>query len=64
MTRTGHKVAVLDVNGQKVTYTKYDVGNFNDRDVSILKVDGTNVTDTSKRLQLPGRPASMQGRTP
>ena len=38
------------------------VGNFNDRDVSILKVDGTNVTDTGKRLQMPGRPASMRGR--
>jgi len=37
------------------------VGNFNDRDVSILKVDGTNVTDTGKRLQLPGHPASMRG---
>lgn len=40
------------------------VGNFLDRDVSILKVEGTTVTDTGKRLQLPGRPASMRGRTP
>ena len=39
------------------------VGNFNDQDVSILKVDGTRVTDTGKRLQLPGHPASMRGRT-
>jgi len=38
------------------------VGNFNDKDVSILKVDGTKVTDTGKRLQLPGHPASMRGR--
>jgi len=30
--------------------------------VSILKVDGTRVTDTGKRLQLPGHPASMRGR--
>jgi DNA-binding beta-propeller fold protein YncE len=40
------------------------VGNFNDSDVSILKVDGTQVTDTGKRLKLPGHPASMRGRTP
>jgi len=38
------------------------VGNFNDKDVSILRVDGTKVTDTGKRLQLPGHPASMSGR--
>lgn len=38
------------------------VGNFLDSDVSILKVDGTSVTDTGKRLQLPGHPASMRGR--
>ena len=37
------------------------VGNFNDKDVSILRVDGTKVTDTGKRLQLPGHPASMRG---
>jgi len=40
------------------------VGNFNDSDVSILKVDGTKVTDTGKRLKLPGHPASMRGRAP
>ena len=38
------------------------VGNFNDQDVSILRVDGTKVTDTGKRLQLPGHPVSMSGR--
>jgi len=38
------------------------VGNFVDNDVSILKVDGTKVTDTGKRLKLPGAPASMRGR--
>ncbi|MGZ3534743.1 MAG: beta-propeller fold lactonase family protein [Thermodesulfobacteriota bacterium] len=38
------------------------VGNFLDNDVSILRVDGTKVTDTGKRLQLPGHPASMRGR--
>jgi len=37
------------------------VGNFLDGDVSILKVDGTKVTDTGKRFQLPGHPASMRG---
>ena len=38
------------------------VGNFIDRDISILKVDGTTVTNTGKTLQLPGHPASMRGR--
>ncbi len=38
------------------------VGNFIDSDVSILKVDGTQVTNTGKRLHLPGHPASMRGR--
>lgn len=38
------------------------VGNFLDSDISILKVDGTTVTDTGKRLQLPGHPASMRSR--
>ena len=39
------------------------VGNYTDRDVSILKVDGTKITDTGKKLKLPGQPASMRGRT-
>lgn len=39
------------------------VGNYTDRDVSILKVDGTTITDTGKKLKLPGQPASMRGRT-
>ena len=38
------------------------VENFNDSDGSILKVEGTTVTNTGKRLQLPGHPASMRGR--
>jgi YVTN family beta-propeller protein len=38
------------------------VGNYTDSDVSILKVDGTQVTDTGKNLKLPGQPASMRGR--
>jgi DNA-binding beta-propeller fold protein YncE len=40
------------------------VGNYMDRDVSILKVDGTTITDTGKKLKLPGQPASMRGRNP
>jgi DNA-binding beta-propeller fold protein YncE len=38
------------------------VGNYTTQDVSILKIDGGNVTDTGKRLSLPGHPASMRGR--
>lgn len=49
--------AVFSPNG-KYLY----VGNFVDGDVSILKVDGTTVSDTGKRLKLPGHPASMRGR--
>jgi DNA-binding beta-propeller fold protein YncE len=36
------------------------VGNFTDQDFSILKVDGTDVTDTGKRFKLPGHPASAR----
>ena len=38
------------------------VGNFLDGDVSILKVAGSKITDTGKRLKLPGHPASMRAR--
>ena len=34
------------------------VGNFTDKDFSILKVNGTDVTDTGKRFAVPGHPAS------
>ena len=37
------------------------VGNFIDQDVSILKVDGDQLTDTGQTLKLPGHPASMRG---
>src|SRR5215468_11662405 len=37
------------------------VGNFIDSDVSILKINGTMVTNTGKRLRLPGHPASVRG---
>ena len=39
------------------------VGNFIDSDVSVLRVDGDTVTNTGALLKLPGRPASMRGRT-
>ena len=39
------------------------VGNYMDRDVSILRVDGDQLVNTGKSLQLPGQPASMRGRT-
>lgn len=40
------------------------VGNFVDSDVSILKVDGTTVTNTGKLLTLPAKPGSMRGTVP
>ena len=39
------------------------VGNFLDSDVSVLRVDGDTVTNTGTLLKLPGKPASMRGRT-
>jgi DNA-binding beta-propeller fold protein YncE len=39
------------------------VGNFMDRDISILRVDGDQLVNTGKSLQLPSQPASMRGRT-
>ena len=38
------------------------VGNYQDRDISILRVDGDQLVDTGKTLKLPGQPASMRGR--
>ena len=40
------------------------VGNFIDSDISVLKVDGTSVTNTGTLLKLPAKPGSMRGRTP
>ena len=34
------------------------VGNFLDKDFSILKVNGLNVADTGKKFAVPGHPAS------
>ena len=39
------------------------VGNYLDRDISILRVDGDRIVNTGKSLALPGQPASMRGRT-
>jgi DNA-binding beta-propeller fold protein YncE len=36
------------------------VGNFIDGDMSVLKVDGTTLTDTGQRIKLPGHPASVR----
>ena len=40
------------------------VGNYMDDDISILKVDGTTVTNTGKSFKLSGHPASMRGVVP
>lgn len=40
------------------------VGNFVDKSVSILEVDGTTVTNTGRTLALPAYPGSMGGSTP
>jgi DNA-binding beta-propeller fold protein YncE len=39
------------------------VGNFMDMDISILRVDGDQIVNTGKSLQLTGHPASMRART-
>lgn len=39
------------------------VGNFLDRNVSILEVSGNRLVDTGRKLDLPGHPAAMRGRT-
>jgi DNA-binding beta-propeller fold protein YncE len=68
----GHKIAVLNVDGQKVTDSKSNMNvglwpyNVMDSDVSILKVEetkkGIRVVNTGKNFKLPGQPASMRGR--
>jgi DNA-binding beta-propeller fold protein YncE len=37
------------------------VGNFSDSDMSVLRVNGDEITDTGQRFKLPGHPASMRG---
>jgi DNA-binding beta-propeller fold protein YncE len=39
------------------------VGNYLDRDISSLRVDGDQIVNMGKSLALPGQPASMRGRT-
>jgi DNA-binding beta-propeller fold protein YncE len=36
------------------------VGNFIDQDLWVLRVDGSELTDTVQRMKLPGHPASMR----
>jgi DNA-binding beta-propeller fold protein YncE len=38
------------------------VGNYADKTISVLRVEGDKVTDTGKPMSLPGAPASMRGR--
>ncbi len=38
------------------------VGNYMDRNISILKVEGDRIVDTGRTLALPGQPAAMRGR--
>jgi len=38
------------------------VGNYNDKNISVLRVDGDTVVDTGVVVPLPGSPASMRGR--
>src|SRR5947199_172430 len=40
------------------------VGNYMDDDISILRVDGTTVTNTGRLFKLPGHPASMRSVVP
>ena len=50
--------AVFSNDGQYIY-----VGNYLDRDISILRVEGDRIVNTGKSLALPGQPASMRGRT-
>jgi DNA-binding beta-propeller fold protein YncE len=60
------KVQDIEVGGlpEAVVFTpdgKYLLaGNYVDQDFSILKVNGTEVTDTGKRFKVPGHPASAR----
>jgi len=50
--------AVFSNDGQYIY-----VGNYLDRDISILRVEGDRIVTIGKSLALPGQPASMRGRT-
>jgi DNA-binding beta-propeller fold protein YncE len=64
--KTVTKVKEIEVGGlpEAAVFTpdgKYLlVGNYLDQDFSILKVNGTDITDTGKRLKVPGHPASAR----
>ena len=64
------KAGEVDVGGlpEGVVFSKDGshlyVGNYTDGDVSVLKVEGSTVTNTGQDLQLPGQPASMRGSHP
>jgi DNA-binding beta-propeller fold protein YncE len=64
--KTVTKTQDIEVGGlpEPVDFTpdgKYILtGNFLDQDFSILKVNGTEVTDTGKRFKVPGHPASAR----
>jgi len=49
--------AVFSNDGQYIY-----VGNYLDRDISILRVEGDRIVTIGKSLALPGQPASMRGR--
>jgi DNA-binding beta-propeller fold protein YncE len=38
------------------------IGNYIDQDISILRVEGDQLVDTGKSVQLPGQPAAMRGK--
>ncbi len=38
------------------------VGNYNDRNLQVFRVEGDGLVDTGYKLQLPGQPASLRGR--
>jgi hypothetical protein len=40
------------------------VGNYLDQDFSILKVEGTDLTDIGQRFKVPGHPASARASAP
>jgi len=64
------KIAELEVGGlpEGAVFSpdgKYlYVGNYMDDDISILKVNGSKVSNTGKRFKLPGHPASMRSAVP
>jgi DNA-binding beta-propeller fold protein YncE len=60
------KIKELDVGGlpEAAVFTPDGryllVGNYLSEDFSIMKVEGTEVTDTGKRFKVPGHPASAR----